>query len=353
MAAETTTRPTGLKEARVLLKDLFAPRASIYWPDMLGSSAVGWLGFVMAIRTVGESPAFYCWFVLAVFALYRAVLFIHELTHLSKGALPGFDLAWNLCVGMPMLAPSFTYIGVHTDHHRRTIYGTPKDPEYLPLGCGPRWRILVFVVETAAVPLMFFLRFVVFTPIGLLIPPVHRLLERHASSLVINLAYVRREQTPAERRRMMTLEIGSFAVWATAIALAWRGVLPWETFLVWYLVSFGVIFINQVRTLGAHRYGNAEGEMDVVGQVLDSVSIPGSWWTELWAPVGLRYHALHHYLPDLPYHSLGTAHRRLLAELPADTPYAGAVAGSLPGVLSELWRDAGGGERLRNARSGG
>jgi len=93
--------------------------------------------------------------------------------------------------------------------------------------------------------------------------------------------------------------------------------------------------------------------MDVVGQVLDSVTVPGAWWTELWAPVGLRYHALHHYLPDLPYHRLGAAHRRLMRELPEDAPYRGAVSRSLPHVLSELWRDAGNEERLRDAGSGG
>ena len=54
----------------------------------------------------------------------------------------------------------------------------------------------------------------------------------------------------------------------------------------------------------------------------------------LGAPVGLRYHALHHYLPTVPYHSLGALHRRLLAELPANDPYRrtrrpGVVAAAL------------------------
>jgi fatty acid desaturase len=40
--------------------------------------------------------------------------------------------------------------------------------------------------------------------------------------------------------------------------------------------------------------------------------------------VGLRYHALHHLLPSLPYHSLGTAHRRLAAHLGAGSTYEGA-----------------------------
>ncbi len=38
-------------------------------------------------------------------------------------------------------------------------------------------------------------------------------------------------------------------------------------------------------------------------------------------PVGLRYHALHHLFPFLPYHNLGKAHARLIARLPAGSPY--------------------------------
>lgn len=348
-----STRPTGLLEARQIVKDLFRPRPEIYWPDMLGSAAIGWTAFTMAIWAPADEPAFFLWLILAVLAMYRAVLFIHELTHLSKGALPGFETAWNLLVGLPMLVPSFTYVGVHTDHHRRTVYGTAQDPEYLPLGSGPRWRVVLFVVETALVPALFFLRFVVVAPIGFLVPSLHRWLERHASSLVINLAYVRKESAPAERLRMRWMEAASIAVWACAAFLVVRGALPWQTFLVWYLLSFGVALVNQVRTLGAHRYRNDGSQMDVVGQIADSVSVAGGWWTEFWAPVGLRYHGLHHYLPDLPYHGLGTAHRRLMAQLPPDAPYRLAVAGSLPEVLATLWRDAGAKGRLRDASAGG
>ena len=49
---------------------------------------------------------------------------------------------------------------------------------------------------------------------------------------------------------------------------------------------------------------------------------PPGLLAELWAPVGLRYHALHHLLPSLPYHSLPEAHRRLAAQLGSGSTYA-------------------------------
>jgi fatty acid desaturase len=56
--------------------------------------------------------------------------------------------------------------------------------------------------------------------------------------------------------------------------------------------------------------------------------------------VGLRYHALHHLFPSLPYHSLGIAHRRLMAQLPADSPYRGTIRGSFLEAAREMWRSA-------------
>jgi fatty acid desaturase len=57
--------------------------------------------------------------------------------------------------------------------------------------------------------------------------------------------------------------------------------------------------------------------------------------------VGLRYHALHHVFPTMPYHALPEAHRRLMSHLPADSPYRRTEEGTLLGALRGLWRRAG------------
>jgi fatty acid desaturase len=102
-----------------------------------------------------------------------------------------------------------------------------------------------------------------------------------------------------------------------------------------------ILIINSLRTLGAHRWiGNGE-EMTFVQQLLDSVNYPERPLTgSLWAPVGLRYHALHHIFPTMPYHALATAHRRLMRDLPVDSPYRKTEASSLGGVLWLLWKRA-------------
>jgi fatty acid desaturase len=79
--------------------------------------------------------------------------------------------------------------------------------------------------------------------------------------------------------------------------------------------------------------------MTVTAQYLDSVNVPPpALLPALWAPVGLRYHALHHLLPSVPYHNLGVAHRRLTAMVEQDSPYHKASYAGLPGLVSQLAR---------------
>ena len=51
----------------------------------------------------------------------------------------------------------------------------------------------------------------------------------------------------------------------------------------------------------------------------------------------MLFRSLHHYLPGLPYHSLGRVHRQLVRELPSDAPYRSTAKGSLEETLKRLW----------------
>jgi len=142
------------------------------------------------------------------------------------------------------------------------------------------------------------------------------------SGLQINPGF-RRPAPEGEFRRDWLLQEAAASVWAISlILLAATGVIPLREFLIVLAVMSGVMFLNQVRTLVAHLWENDGEPMSVTAQYLDSVNVPPpATLPALWAPVGLRYHALHHLLPGVPYHNLGEAHRRLSRELAQGSIY--------------------------------
>lgn len=326
-----------LRAARDLTKDLIEARPGIYWPDMVGSALLGYFALAGAILASNPLVAALC-AVVSVLALYRALLFIHELTHIHRDALPGFRLGWNLLVGVPLLTPSFMYEGVHTLHHKRTQYGTVEDPEYLPLALMKPWSLPLFVVIALLAPLALLFRFAVLVPLGAILPPIRKAVWERASSLSINPAFRRRAPEGEMKPRVLWQEAGGM-VWAWAL-LASTQLIGWKPFLVALAVMSVVAVLNQLRTLVAHLWENEGEAMSVTAQFLDSVNIPPPGRiAELWAPVGLRYHALHHLMPSMPYHALPEAHRRLVAELGGDSRYHGANHQGMVVLVGRLARN--------------
>jgi fatty acid desaturase len=310
-----------LKAAAGLTRDLNAPNRAIYWADMLGSAALGYVALALAINFDSTALAIVAGLV-AVLALYRAGSFIHELTHLKPNAVPGFRLVWNLVVGVPLLVPSFMYEGVHNQHHAKTYYGTANDPEYLPLALMKPWTLPVFLIAAVLAPIGLLLRYAVLAPISLLSPRLRETVVAKYSGLQINPAF-RRKWPDGNFRRDWIRQEAAASIWAIVLlALVAAGAIPLRDFAILLGIASGVMFLNQVRTLVAHLWENDGEPMSVTAQYLDSVNVPPpSTLPALWAPVGLRYHALHHLLPGVPYHNLGEAHRRLARELGADSPY--------------------------------
>ena len=75
-----------IAKARELVKDLYRPNPWIYWGDFLISVTLGWGAFVATLMMPAFSLQQGLCFFIAVLALYRAVLFIHEIAHFKKGA---------------------------------------------------------------------------------------------------------------------------------------------------------------------------------------------------------------------------------------------------------------------------
>jgi fatty acid desaturase len=332
---QTSDDKAMLRAVRSLTSGLGEARAGVYWPDMLVSAALGYGAIATAILSSSLAVSVAAGLV-ASLALYRALMFIHELTHIHRSALPGFRTAWNLLVGIPLLMPSFMYEGVHTIHHKRTQYGTIEDPEYLPLALMKPWSLPLFVIVAILAPVALLVRFAVLVPLGVLFPAVRTFTWERFSSLSINPDFRRKAPTGDFAKRVAWQEAGA-SVWAITVlgSTYWLG---WQPLVITLAIVSLTALLNQLRTLVAHLWENDGEPMTVTAQFLDSVNVPPPGLAaEIWAPVGLRYHALHHLMPSMPYHDLPEAHRRLARELGTDSTYESA---NHPGMFNLVGRIA-------------
>ena len=356
--SETTDSSLGefsLSEARTIVGDYFRPNPWIYWTDFLLSWSVGVAAFGLVaspqVITTNEAwhwPIRIACFLISSILYYRCALFIHELVHIRAGEFRAFRFVWNMLCGIPFLVPSFLYY-THVDHHRRKHYGTPEDGEYIPLANLPAWQIVFYLSQIFFIPALVIIRFGILTPLTWISTTIRDLVHKHASSMIMDPMYVRPLPTKKTRRIIRMQEFFCFLwIWfiafrlTTSFGLVFKEPMPMTFLLQAYLTGVFIVGVNAVRTLGAHRWTNPDGQqMTFVEQMLDSINYPNSPVIgPLWAPVGLRYHALHHIFPTMPYHALPTAHRRLMRDLPADSPYRRCNSDSLFGVLKTLWQRA-------------
>jgi fatty acid desaturase len=327
-----------LRAVAELTRDLGAPNPRIFWTDFLASAFLGYVGLAVAILS-GNLWLQCAAGLVSVLALYRAGGFIHEVSHVKHSALPGFRFGFNAVIGVPLLVPSYMYEGIHNLHHARTRYGTDQDPEYLPLALMKPWTLPLFICAALLAPFALLFRNAVLAPLSLCIPALRKIVVERYSGLAINPAF-RRRPAEGEAHRNWIIQETAASIWSIILlGGVFSGFIPRDAFVIFLAIVSSVAVLNQIRTLVAHLWENDGEPLSVTAQFLDSVNVPPPGvLASIWAPVGLRYHALHHLLPSVPYHALGEAHRRLTAQLAPDSAYHRANYDSLTGLVTRLAR---------------
>jgi len=310
-----------------------------YWCDLSACLVVGW-GSLIALYSSDRLWIKAAFFIIAAFALYRAVVFTHELVHLDKKQLPYFRAFWSLFCGIPLLIPHFLYRDVHRIHHLKGAYNTTKDPEYM-FFCGKKSRIILFYFENLLPPFLLLARFLIL-PVSILIGGEFRKkICTDASTMGPKLVFKRPLVTnAAERKYWLYEEIATcLYVWAV-ILLIIAHKLPASIIAVWGLLIFTILTLNTVRFMGAtHLYNGKGNEMSLQEHFKDSVNIlNNSILTNLLAPVGQTKHGLHHIVPFVPGLRLSELHQEIVRTLPENMLYKQMNYRSILDVLKIIWR---------------
>jgi fatty acid desaturase len=138
-------------------------------------------------------------------------------------------------------------------------------------------------------------------------------------------------------------EFAVFVIYGTLLTLTVLGIVDWLVPAKIYVLASFAVLMNWIRNLAGHTFTNTGEAMSHVAQFEESITVDGNpILCELMFPLGLRYHALHHLFPAMPYHELGKAHRKLITQLsPASrAAYMRTVSPGLASVLVRLWRAA-------------
>lgn len=331
-----------MAEARLIARRFSEPEPRIYWADFIASGALGWAAFAGSVIATPFSLMQIALILVAAAALFRAVLFTHELAHLKKGTFGRFRFFWNALVGCPFLVPSYSYTGVHIDHHRPGVYGSVRDGEYVSFGAGRPWRAFGYVMLSFILPLLLLVRFAVLTPLSWIIRPLREVIWRRMSSLAIDLNYDRHPQNKDDDETWLFQETGASLVAVAVVAGTIAGYIPLAVLGVWYAVTATILFGNSIRTLGAHAYRySGDASVGKLEEFLDSVNVPSEdIVSKIIAPVGLRFHATHHLFPATPYHNLPKLHHALVAELSDNSLYLTTSRRSFAHAVQTLVADA-------------
>ena len=310
--------PVDVDRVKEIVVDLREPKPMIYFADLLSSALLGWLLLAASILTSHWGIRVIA-FAGASFALFRALAFIHELFH--QQAMKGFRWVWHAVVGVPLLVPFLLYLPIHQGHHNSKIYGTKEDGEYEQFKGRFMSKSIELIVVGMILPFALIIRFGVLTPLSALFPVVRQRVIPNFVHMSLRLPFRAPLIKESSRAEAMLVEwCCALMVWgllAFSFLVSVSGLLWWAALVV----SIGTL--NLLRALfTTHLYVELEQGRDARGQLLDSMNIDNAGLlTQLMCPTGLRFHALHHVAPYLPYHSLRSAHDRLMAQLPLDSEY--------------------------------
>lgn len=319
-----------------LTKDLNKLNKSRFILELLICAFIGWGSQFLFLFTSNDSIKVFLFFI-STFSIYRGLSFIHEVGHFCD-RIKFFNLLYNLLFGIPCRVPAYS-MKTHRYHHGVKTFGTINDPEYENWTARSKIYLVRPFVLSFFYPLILAIRFGI-VPIFFIFFSKETVLKIYTlySSFVMNLKFERPFHQGDFKEMKRTDFFCSLYFFSFSFLLLKLDLFV-EYYFLFYIQIVFISIMNTYRALVAHRYkAHLTDDKALMAQTIDSVTIEGGVFTELWAPISLRYHSTHHLLPNIPYYNLKKAHLRLLKELPSDHFYFKTIEKSFLSAFIKLFK---------------
>ena len=135
---------------------------------------------------------------------------------------------------------------------------------------------------------------------------------KYASFQGFNINYQRPVVKEEYARQMAWRELPTGVIRTSILSLIALNYLSINILYVYLCATSIALTVNMFRAIFAHQYTSNNVAQDFDGQIEDSINIEGGILMELFAPVGLQYHALHHLFSMIPAYNLPKAHKRMM-----------------------------------------
>lgn len=320
MSASPEQQRAEFKSMQHVIHDLSQEKRIIYWRDLCVDLTIAWGAFFLPMAFPMPIVLHIIFLLLSARGFLGLLVTIHEIAH-SRGG-PAFKAAWSYCFGTMFLVHSFMYLRLHLHHHRN--YATEDDGEYIQMTKKPHTYFFLAIAWNFLLPIMAIIRFALMTPLSFFS-------RRFRTHMYLNFAEVGMKFSPTCEGPKNAKEAQEWRFYETlSMIFVWFVIngliaqtIPILFVIQWYAVMVAFLIMNALRGLSAHQYAlHSTGEMSLMEQLNDSTNITAQTFSTSWfCPHNMQYHALHHLFPNLPYHSLKTAHHRLMAHVSPDSDY--------------------------------
>ena len=161
---------------------------------------------------------------------------------------------------------------------------------------------IFYLLHVAIYPIYVLFRFLL-APLTLLHPKLRKFTLERLSSFTLNWKYKRNINRMDHKKFLLVEMLCCARAWLIPLGVV-IGISDWTRVPLMYLLAITILAASQMRFFADHHFESHGDQMIMSEHITDSCNYTQSdFFTWLFFPFTIRFHALHHLFPTIPYHN--------------------------------------------------